>query len=126
MKDIENIIGKEYDSNLSGEAYSFRGLFKGIYPDNYSIETCGLPFAEDSSGNLYTTKNNGKIYFWDHETDDTVLIANSYEDLLGGLKEPSSIELREDQVKSVWIDPEFAKQFGIEAPADGWNKGRHS
>jgi hypothetical protein len=42
--------------------------------------------------------------------------------VIAGATEPTSVELREDQVKSVWIDPDFAQQFGIEVPADGWKK----
>lgn len=97
-------------------------MFDGVLPEGYSIDSFGSPFATDECGNLFTTKDESTIYFWDHETDEANLIAASFEELLAGATDPASVELREDQVKSVWIDPEFAKQFGIDVPPDGWKK----
>jgi hypothetical protein len=122
MKDLSNIIGKEYESPHTCDVYYFSELFDGDFPEGYSIDSFGSPFATDACGNLFTTKDESTIYFWDHETDEAYLIAASFEELLAGVTEPASVELREDQVKSVWIDPEFAKQFGIDVPADGWKK----
>ena len=122
MKEIENIIGKEFESPISGECYAFDTLFDGSYPAHFSVDRFGIPFAGDSSGNLFTQRNDKKVYFWDHEIDEILMIAASFDELYAGVVEPASIELQEGQVKSVWIDPEFAKQLGIEVPSDGWKK----
>lgn len=122
MKDLTKIIGKEFESPHTCEGYCFSELFDGDFPDGYSIESFGRPFATDSCGNLLTTKDETRTYFWDHETDESTLIAATFDELLAGITEPASVELRDDQVNAVWIDPDFAKQFGIEVPADGWKK----
>jgi len=33
--------------------------------------------AEDSGGNYFTTREDGAVWFWDHETDDLVSLASS-------------------------------------------------
>lgn len=122
MKDLSNIIGKEFESPHTGEVYCISELFDGDFPEGYSTDLCGSPFATDSCGNLFTTKSESRIYFWNHETDEATLIAATFDELLAGIAEPVSVELSDGQVKSVWIDPDFAKQFGVEVPADGWKK----
>jgi hypothetical protein len=36
--------------------------------------------------------------------------------------DPPPVELDPNQVKSVWIDPAFAKSLGMKVPGDGWVK----
>ena len=122
MNKIKDIIGKEYVSPITGFAYAFDSRFDGAYPAEFPVDRFGVPFASDSSGNLFTQLSDTKIYFWDHEIDEIVLIANSFDELYAGAVKPTSIEFQNGQVKSVWIDPKFAKQFGIDVPADGWKK----
>lgn len=68
--------------------------------------------AEDESGN-YFIEVNGAAHFWDHETTESEFVASSLHKFISGCTEPEAVELKPDQVESVWIDPEFAKQFGI-------------
>lgn len=72
------------------------------------------------------------VVFIDQESDYKItLVAKTFNEFIQGL-EPDDIldssddvELDDDQVDSAWIDPEFAKELGIEAPEDGClKKGR--
>ena len=122
MKDITPIIGKEFTSKLTGEGYGvFRTCAAGL-PEGFSPSKFGAPFAEDDCGNLFTQAKDGRICFWDHETNDLTIIAASWDDFAKACVEPQKVELKEGQVESVWINPEFAKKMGIEAPKDGWIK----
>jgi hypothetical protein len=79
-------------------------------------------FAEDSGGNYFTTREDGAVWFWDHETDDLVSLASSVSEFVTHCADPAPVELNPRQVKSVWIDPEFAKSRGMKVPEDGWVK----
>lgn len=68
--------------------------------------------AEDESGN-YFIEVNGAVHFWDHETTESEFVASSLDKFISGCTEPEAVELKPEQVESVWIDPEFAKQFDI-------------
>ena len=69
--------------------------------------------AEDECGN-YFVRENRSIHFWDHETSKFTILANSVNEFIAGCAAPSEVELEPGQVKSVWVDPEFAKKFGID------------
>lgn len=122
MKDIANIQGKEYFSPITNEGYEVGEAFSGQLPEGFTIEAFGTPFAYDDCGNLFTENAKAEICFWDHETDEVAVIAKSWDAFESGCVEPEPVELKEGQVLSAWIDPEFAKQMGIEAPSDGWVK----
>jgi hypothetical protein len=78
--------------------------------------------AKDSCGNFFTVVNNGSVWFWDHETDDLVHLADSVEEFISGCTNPPEIEFDQSKVKSAWIDPAFAKSLGKNVPKDGWIK----
>lgn len=78
--------------------------------------------AEDSCGNFFTKMIDGAIWFWDHETDQLIRLADSLPDFLAGCVEPEPVELDPKRVKSVWIDPKFAQLIGKKVPKDGWIK----
>lgn len=122
MKNISNIEGKEYFSPLTNEVYRISEAFSGELPKGFSTESFGIPFAYDGCGNFFTENDKKEICFWDHETDQVAVIAKSWDAFSSTCVDPRSVELKEGQVKSSWIDPEFAKQMGIDAPSDGWNK----
>lgn len=69
--------------------------------------------AEDSCGN-YFLKEGKSIVFWDHETSEITNLAPSLIEFSVKCVEPNDVELKEGQVESVWVDPEFAKEMGIE------------
>jgi len=122
MKDISNIEGKEYFSPFTNEGYGVGEVFGGQMPEGFSVEVFGQPFAYDSCGNLFTENEKKEICFWDHETDELHVISENWKAFESGCSEPDPVELKEGQVKSVWIDPEFAKKMGIKVPSDGWKK----
>ena len=88
------------------------------------IRKASLPFpseldgakvlAEDESGNYFIEVNEA-IYFWDHETLETEFLASSLDNFISGCAEPETVVLIPEQVESVWVDPEFAKQFVIKS-----------
>ncbi len=119
---ISKILDKEFTSSLSDDCYGIAEPFDGDLLEGFSITSFGEPFAYDDCGNIFTIKNS-KIYFWDHETDEIILISMNWEEFVLGCTEPEEIELDEEQSGSVWIDPEFAKEQGIDnVPSDGWVK----
>jgi len=80
-----------------------------------SVSSTKIPIAWAEGGNyILLDSNTGKIYFWDHEAPETQHELS--QDINGFIKqlEPfdvSTIELKEGQVKSAWIDPEFLKNL---------------
>jgi hypothetical protein len=78
--------------------------------------------AEDSCGNFFTKTIDGAVCVWDHETDQLIRLADSLPDFLAGCVEPEPVELDPKRVKSVWIDPQFARSMGKKVPEDGWVK----
>jgi len=78
--------------------------------------------AEDVGGNLFGTRQDGSVWFWDHETDDLQTLADSIPEFVIHCGPASEVTLKPGQVKSVWIDPKFAKAHGLKAPPDGWVK----
>ena len=69
--------------------------------------------AQDECGNYFFVID-GKVAFWDHETSEKVILANSIEEFITGCVEPSEVELQPGQVESFWVDPEFANEMGID------------
>jgi hypothetical protein len=122
MKNLSLIFGKEFDSKLTGTGYGVLRECGAGLPDGFSVTKFGTPFAEDSSGNLFTRTESGRVCFWDHETDDLTVIASSWEEFVSGCVPPREVKLKPGQVKSAWMDPEFAKKMGIAVPKDGWIK----
>src|ERR1700733_14845177 len=119
MKDLSLIFGKEFESKLTGSSYGIFRKCGTILPSGFTIIKFGTPFAEDGCGNLFTQTQNGSICFWDHETDELTVIASSWEEFMSCCITPKEVELKPQQIKSVWVNPEFAKKMGIKAPKDG-------
>jgi hypothetical protein len=80
--------------------------------------------AEDGCGNYFTIRKDGAVWFWDHETDELLCLADSLPEFISHCTDPQPVELHPSQVKSVWINPAFAKSLGKEVPKDGWVKKR--
>jgi hypothetical protein len=78
--------------------------------------------AEDECGNYFTKTQDGALWFWDHETDELVRLAGSISEFISHCADPKPVELSPDRVKSVWIDPKFAKSLGLKVPENGWVK----
>ena len=74
-----------------------------------------LPIAWAEGGNyILLSLVSGKIYFWDHEVpEEPTELATGITEFLDLLKpfDASSVELKEGQVESAWIDPDFLKNL---------------
>jgi SMI1 / KNR4 family (SUKH-1) len=74
----------------------------------------GWPIAEAPSGNYVYIRNDSlSVFFWDHEIDQDKKIAGSFGEFLDSLEpfDSDSIELKPEQIKSVWVDPDFKPKF---------------
>lgn len=67
-------------------------------------------FGEDDCGNEYLKARDGEVFFWDHETEDIRLLAESIPAFLSALRPQPEVKLKPAQVKKVWIDPAFLEQ----------------
>lgn len=71
-----------------------------------------IPIAEDGCGNyVWLHQKTGQVFFWHHELEsDGEKLAEDFDAFLQLLKtfDPGSVP--KPEVKSVWIDPEFAAQ----------------
>lgn len=96
-----------------GETYGVLRAPNGVIPIELKNEKLH-PFAEDESGNHFFSLG-GSIYFWDHETNQRILLADTEKQFVEACTAPKPVELSPRQVKSAWIDPAFAKELGLEA-----------
>jgi hypothetical protein len=123
MDDMVNTVrGKVFMHPVTKEGYGPIRL--PLAPTNFSTLN-GTSFdalAEDSCGNYFTTRDDGTVCFWDHETDDLVPLASSIPEFVAHCMDPPPVELDPSRVKSAWINPTFAESLGKEVPKDGWVK----
>jgi hypothetical protein len=108
-------IGKDNDASVN----QFIPISE-IWEERQNIDNIprhGYPIAWASCGNyvLVDEGMGGKVYFWDHELpdDNIVKLADNFSEFLSILKpfDVNTVELKPDQVKEVWIDPEFLKRI---------------
>jgi hypothetical protein len=120
MTDLSQICGLVFITD-SGDEYGI--IRQGKSQVEHPVSTIGLEhLADDESGNAFARHADGSIVFWDHETDDITTLAPNWNAFVAGCAAPTQVELDERDVRSVWIDPEFAKEQGVDAPPDGWLK----
>jgi len=111
---IDRIKDKVFRT-AGGEEYGVIRALQGNLP--IDLNKLLEPFAEDSCGNYFVLRA-GFVYFWDHETGDTTFLAASIDQFIEALVAPTPVKLREGQVKSAWINPEFAKKLGLKKGAE--------
>lgn len=107
--DLSSIEGKVFQLNPDQEFGPVRAV-QGDLPEELKGQNV---IAEDSCGN-YFLKNGELILFWDHETSEMTNLASTFIDFYSKCVVPTEVELEEGQVESVWVDPEFAKEMGID------------
>jgi hypothetical protein len=105
---IDEMEGKIFRSRDGDEYGVIRAVF-GPVPSDLQ----GQALAEDGCGNFFVLLKSGAVAFWDHESSETTLLVESLAHFVSALVFPEPVALREGQVKSVWIEPDFAKQFGL-------------
>lgn len=106
---MKPIFGKVFRTK-DGSEYGIIRKTKEPFPEELSKSDL---IAEDECGN-YFIQENFEVHFWDHETSESTVLAHSIKEFIAGCVYPSEVELESGQVKSVWVDPEFAKKFGID------------
>lgn len=106
---VNKTFGKVFRSQ-DGESLGLIRNTNGPFPAEIKNENI---FAEDECGN-YFLERTGAVLFWDHETSETIKLSNSMDEFVAGCVVPEGVELEPENVISAWIDPEFAKQHGIE------------
>jgi hypothetical protein len=85
-----------------------------------------LPIGESEGGNIICIslyKEIGSIYFWDHEMEadegekpdytNMYKISDSFSSFIKRIEkfDPSKVEVNEQDVISVWVDPDFLKEI---------------
>ena len=73
---------KEFKTLLSFNEADIENIYKYCNVDSSNKKM--IPFASDSAGNLFVLKD-GKICFWNHETDTVNFIADTFTDFLNSL-----------------------------------------
>ena len=119
--DVARVLGLVFTDPGSGAQYGvIRRSDAG--PDHPAAVAGYAVLAEDGSGNAFLLAGDGRVAFWDHETDEVTVLAGTWPEFVRGCAEPRPVELDPEQVESVWIDPEVATEMGIQVPPDGWKK----
>lgn len=99
---------KVFKSDAGEEFGTIREL-QGELPSDLDLKIL-KPFAEDDCGNYFVVLNS-EICFWDHETREVRMLAKSTDDFIKSLHVRDVISLDNVQIRSAWIDPEFAAQL---------------
>jgi hypothetical protein len=107
--DFDQLAGKIFRAASGEEFGTIRPLGENVLP-GWLATIKQVPFARDDSGNFFVRDDLG-IYFLDHETDALTQLASSEVVFLAGLRTPTPVELTRDQVKRVWVHPEFLKKL---------------
>ncbi|MFM2477720.1 SMI1/KNR4 family protein [Celerinatantimonas sp. MCCC 1A17872] len=105
---MNRAFGKVFKSE-NGIGYGVIRKTKEPFPEVLSASEV---LAEDDCGN-YLVLLNDAVCFWDHETNEIEVLSNSIDEFVSRCSTPEEVELEPGQVESAWIDPKFAKKFGI-------------
>ena len=73
-----------------------------------------IAWAEGGNYVFIDEGKNGAVFFWDHEVPEEIKeVAPNFEAFLDHLEpfDINAIQLKPEQVKKAWIDPEFLKRL---------------
>lgn len=82
--------------------------------ENLPLQSFPIGWAEGGNYFIIDPKVDGKVFFWDHECpEEIVVIADGIQAFLEMLEpfDLNTIVLEPGQVKKAWIDPEFLKDI---------------
>ena len=105
---INRVFGKMFKDNRGNEFGVIREAHSPFSDDLSGYDV----LAEDDCGNYFVIVSNC-IFFWDHETNKMTELSKTLDEFVSNCFDASDIELDPNEVISVWVDPEFAKEFGI-------------
>jgi hypothetical protein len=105
---MNRIFGKVFKDDVGNE---FGVIRKTTLPFPEDISEYEV-IAEDECGNYFLNISDC-IIFWDHETNTKVELSKTLHEFISKCTQPSEIELDPSDIISVWVDPDFAKEFGI-------------
>jgi hypothetical protein len=122
LRDAQKNLAIRNELEKNGDTFQVREIYNQAQSKKKTSELVdyGWPINSDEevigadyNGNFYTIQYDGSVYFRDHETDARTLLASTINAFVDDLKKPvvESIELRDDQVISVWIKPGFKPEF---------------
>ena len=78
----------------SGDEYGIIRLTEN--QEKHPVSTAGFEYlADDEMGNAFALTSNGRILFWDHETDEATVLATSWDEFVAGCAAPKPVELDE-------------------------------
>ncbi|MDT3281734.1 hypothetical protein [Shewanella scandinavica] len=101
---MNRAFGKVFKSE-NGLEYVVIRKAKLPFPEVLSTSNA---LAEDDSGNYFVLLKEA-VCFWDHETGENDVLSESVNDFVSRCSSP------EVELEPGWIDPEFAKKFGIKS-----------
>jgi len=90
-------------SQIPGEIKIIEDLPHHAYP---------VAWAEGGNYVIINEGRGGAVFFYDHEIfEGLTMLASNFEEFLMTLQpfDPKSVHVRPDQIKKVWISPEFQK-----------------
>jgi hypothetical protein len=119
---LETVRGKVFVHPVTKEPYGRIRIPRAVEKPKSLEGKLYDVLAEDEGGNYFTVAEDGAVWFWDHETDDLLHLSGSIAEFVAHCIDPPPVELDLKRVKSVWIDPAFAKSIGKKVPPDGWIK----
>lgn len=80
--DLGNEKDKEFKTLFSFNEDDIENIYKYMPLD--SSDKTLIPFASDPAGNIFVVKNNS-IGLWFHESDEVIIIANTFSEFLSKL-----------------------------------------
>ncbi|CAM3151612.1 SMI1/KNR4 family protein [Vibrio neptunius] len=91
-----------------------KALEERKYLDHVGERAFPVAVAEGGNYVVIDLDQGQSVYFWDHEEPQNMIkLANNIHEFLDALVpfDPNSVELKEGQVESAWIDPDFLKSL---------------
>jgi hypothetical protein len=117
--------GSKPETNIFTVSENNESGINELIPISKILEECkylthvgkkAFPVAIAEGGNyvVIDLDKDQSVYFWDHEEPQNMIkLANSIYEFLDSVMpfDPDSVELKEGQVESAWIDPDFLKSL---------------
>jgi hypothetical protein len=85
---VRKVLGLEL---THPKTYESCGIIEPFYgdPTKHQVVDRGFaPFAGDGLGNAFVESADGRIHFWDHETDEVSELAENWDEFVSWCHEP--------------------------------------